>query len=154
MNMQESAFDTTALTLALHETISSTRSAVDQAVERIMQIVRMLPCASATLDEIELALSEALANAVVHGNREDPAKKVDICGACEGLDKLILIVTDEGQGFDPTSIVDPTSVSNLMATHGRGVFLISRLMDEVEFRLNGRQIILRKKNAAIEASTS
>lgn len=145
--MHEAAFDTTHLTLALQETIASRRSDVDQAVGRIMQIVRRLPCASATCEEIELALSEALANAIVHGNREDPAKKVDICAACEGDDRLLLIVTDEGKGFDPTSVADPTAVTNLMETHGRGVFLISHLMDEVEFRMNGRQIVLRKKNS-------
>ena len=143
----ETGFDTSTMSMALSETIASRRSDVDQAVERIMQIVRAMPCASATLDEIELALSEALANAVVHGNREDPSKKVEICGACEGAEKLLLVITDEGSGFDPKVILDPTQAAGNMQTHGRGVFLITHVMDEVEFRLNGRQIVLRKRNS-------
>ena len=143
----ETGFDTSTMSMALSETIASRRSDVDQAVERIMQIVRAMPCASATLDEIELALSEALANAVVHGNREDPSKKVEICGACEGNEKLLLVITDEGSGFDPMAMLDPTQADGVMQTHGRGVFLITHLMDEVEFHLNGRQIVLRKRNS-------
>ena len=137
--------DTSALTPLIHETIDSRRDLVDQAAERIMLAVGALPCAKGSLDDISLALSEVLANAVVHGNREDPEKKVDICATCEGPDQFTLVVTDEGRGFDPAAICDPTGADNLLTNHGRGVFLIRRLMDETEFRMGGRQVLLRKR---------
>src|SRR6516164_11123952 len=56
---------------------------LERAVEHIMELVRRLPCTSVDLDDVELALHEALANAVVHGNRQDPRKSVQICGGCE-----------------------------------------------------------------------
>jgi anti-sigma regulatory factor (Ser/Thr protein kinase) len=55
---------------------------IERAVEHIMELVRRLPCTSVDLDDVELALHEALANAVVHGNRLDPRKSVQICGFC------------------------------------------------------------------------
>jgi serine/threonine-protein kinase RsbW len=98
-----------------------------------------------SLDDISLALSEALANAVIHGNREDPNKKVDICALCESPDQFRLVITDEGQGFQPDTVADPTMRENLLSNHGRGLFLIRQLMDEMEFRLGGRQIVLLKR---------
>ena len=56
---------------------------LERAVEYIMALVRRLPCTSVDLDDVELALQEALANAVVHGNRQNPRKSVQICGGCE-----------------------------------------------------------------------
>ncbi|MDE3164531.1 MAG: ATP-binding protein [Acidobacteriota bacterium] len=129
---------------ALHITVGSCRSEVDHAVGQVIELLQTLPCTCEAVDEIELALSEALANAIIHGNREDPAKKVDICAMCEGEGTLVLVITDQGQGFDPAALPDPTAAENLSLTHGRGVFLMSRLMGQVEYRLGGRQIVLRK----------
>lgn len=143
--MENCEFETSNLELVFHKTMESRREELDKAVEQIIEIVRAMPCACGSLDAIQLALEEALANAVIHGNREDPLKKVEICGACEGQERFLLVVTDEGQGFDPAKIPDPTVAENIFSTHGRGVFLINRLMDQVEFRHGGRQILLRKK---------
>jgi serine/threonine-protein kinase RsbW len=119
--------------------------ALERAVEHIMKLVRRLQCAPVDLDDVELALHEALANAVVHGNRRDPCKSVQICGGCERSGDLLLAITDQGVGFDHNLIPDPTAGGNLLSKHGRGIFMISRLMDSLEFRLNGRQLIMRKR---------
>jgi serine/threonine-protein kinase RsbW len=118
---------------------------LERAVEHIMELVRRLPCTSVDLDDVELALHEALANAVVHGNRQDPRKSVQICGGCERSGDLLLAITDQGDGFDHNLVPDPTAGDNLLSRHGRGILLISRLMDSLEFRLNGRQLIMRKR---------
>lgn len=145
--MQECQFDTANLSLVFHMTVPSCRNDLDRVVGRIMQIVQTLPCACGALDDVELALSEALANAIIHGNQDDPSKQVEICGACEGLERLLLVIIDERRGFDPKDLPDPTVAQNITSTHGRGVFLITRLMDGVEFRLGGRQTVLRKKRS-------
>jgi len=118
---------------------------LERAVEHIMKLVRRLPCTSVDLDDVELALHEALANAVLHGNRQDPRKSVQICGGCERSGDLLLAITDQGDGFDHNRVPDPTAGDNLLSKHGRGILLISRLMDSLEFRLNGRQLIMRKR---------
>lgn len=133
----------------VHDQINGSRDCLDNAFERIMRAIEALPCAQGNVDEISLALSEALANAVVHGNREDPVKRVDVCATCIG-DLFSLVITDEGDGFDPTLVPDPTAVDKLMLNRGRGLFLIRRLMDQIDFRLGGRQIVMTKirQNAA------
>jgi serine/threonine-protein kinase RsbW len=93
-----------------------------------------------------LVLSEAIDNAIVHGNQEDLKKKVQICGGLEDGNRLVLVITDEGAGFDPTSIPDPLCDQNILRPHGCGVFLMQRLMDKAEFRLGGQQVVLRKSS--------
>src|SRR5215467_11958084 len=80
---------------------------LERAVEHIMELVRRLPCTSVDLDDVELALHEALANAVVHGNRQDPRKSVQICGGCERSGDLLLAITDQGDWFDHNLVPDP-----------------------------------------------
>jgi len=118
---------------------------LERAVEHIMELVRRLPCTSVDLDDVELALHEALANAVVHGNRQDPRKSVQICGGCERTGDLLLAITDQGDGFDHNLVPDPTAGDNLLSKHGRGILLVSRVINSLEFRLNDRQLIMRKK---------
>ncbi len=122
-----------------HEAIESRLELLEQATERILQLVRAMPDIPTGL-----ALSEAIANAIIHGNRKDLRKKVQICGGLEGGNRLVLVITDQGAGFDPALIPDPTSDQNMFNPHGRGVFLMQRLMGQAEFRLGGRQVVLRK----------
>jgi serine/threonine-protein kinase RsbW len=143
--MLECDFDASSLNVFFNEMVESRREVVGEAAERIMNTVRAMPCARDSLDDLALALTEALANAIIHGNREDPNKRVNVWGACERNERLLLVITDEGQGFDVASIPDPTVAENIFCTHGRGVFLINRLIPEAEYRLGGRQVVLRKK---------
>lgn len=92
---------------------------------------------SVTLDEIQLhklmvSLTEAVNNAIVHGNKRDPRKKVAI--QCELLPGwLLIMVNDEGRGFKPEGVKNPLKKENLMRENGRGIFLMRTLMDRVEF---------------------
>ncbi len=143
--MDELGFDPEECSLLFEVTVPSVRDAVPNAADEIMDYIRAMPCAQLHLDEVRLALVEALANAVVHGNKENPDKKVTVHGACERGERLLLAVTDEGDGFDPSTLPNPTLAENLYANHGRGVYLICQLLPESEYRLGGRQVILRKR---------
>jgi serine/threonine-protein kinase RsbW len=93
---------------------------------------------------IETALREALANAVVHGCKANSAKQVHCRVSCDALGTVQITVRDPGEGFDPASISDPLSEGNVLADHGRGVYLIRRLMDEVQFADGGREVRMKK----------
>ena len=143
--MNDCEFDFSKLALQFREVMPSRLEMLDATLERVMQQIRRMPLSQENLDEVTVALSEALANAIIHGNRKDPDKKVEICGACEDGNKLLLVITDEGEGFDPSKIPDPTTADNLYSHHGRGIYLINGLMDQTEFRKGGRQVVLRKR---------
>ena len=79
-----------------------------------------------------MAVREAVTNAMVHGNQEDETKSVEVVSSC--LENAFEIeVSDQGEGFDPTSVPDPTDPANILKTSGRGIFLIRNFMDEVEW---------------------
>ena len=146
--------DLPTTTHLIQRTVGSCRNSVDKESEHILKAIGALPCAQGNVDDIGLALTEALANAVLHGNREDPDKKVHICAACEAPDRFMLAVTDEGTGFDPVATGDPTAPDNLLLNHGRGLLLIRHLMDETEFRLGGRQVVMRKQRQGLSGRAS
>jgi len=114
-------------------------------VRSVMDIVRNMQCATGKEDDIEVALTEALANAVVHGAKEDPKKIVECLVACDEERGMLIMVRDPGSGFDPTSLPDPCHSENVFSNHGRGIFLINQLMDEVGFHKNGTEIHMVKK---------
>ncbi len=98
------------------------------------------------VEDIGLAVREALANAIVHGNNSDPAKSVRICVALNENGDLFIVVQDSGQGFEPTKLPDPIAAENLLANHGRGIFLMKQLMDEVDFRFDhGTEVRMVKR---------
>ena len=144
--MDERSYSLPNLVLSFQMTIKSRRDVLLEALDRVMSLVQTLPCVQGDLDDVRLALAEALSNAVIHGNREDPDKIVGICAGCDGQSRLLIAVTDQGDGFDPAVLPDPTTAENICSSHGRGVFLMKRLVD-VEFNLGGRQIVLRKRIA-------
>ncbi len=79
---------------------------------------------------IELAVREAVSNAVLHGNREDETKPVEISFTDSGA-SLTIIIRDHGAGFDPDEVPDPTREENLLNPSGRGLLFIRTFMDEV-----------------------
>jgi len=97
-------------------------------------------------DDIAIAVTEAVNNAIIHGNHEDPDKKVHITFTSQP-DGLKVRVIDEGDGFDPDKMPDPTSPENILLEQGRGVFIIKHLMDYTEFKKvrGGMQITMVKK---------
>ncbi len=93
---------------------------------------------------VKLALEEALCNAVKHGNQGDPTKKVTIRYAVS-IEKVVVIVRDEGEGFSPTTVPDPTTPERLPIPSGRGIMLIRAYMDEVRYRDKGRELFFMKR---------
>jgi serine/threonine-protein kinase RsbW len=118
---------------------------VDPVVREVMEIVRQMGCADGREDAIELALAEALANAVVHGAKNDPTKIVECDVACDEERGMLIVVRDPGPGFDPHRIPDCCTGQNLYSNHGRGIFLINQLMDEIRFQKNGTEIHMVKR---------
>ena len=90
---------------------------------------------------LRVGMTEALANAMLYGNGRDPRKRVRI-DAKVAKGSLTIRVTDEGRGFNPATISDPTVGRNRMRAGGRGIFLIRKLMDEVEFNDRGNSITM------------
>jgi anti-sigma regulatory factor (Ser/Thr protein kinase) len=128
----------------LDVTISANPNAISGVVDGVMQIAREMKCAEGSEFQIELALREALANAIVHGCNNDPSKKVECCVACTESSDVVILVRDPGEGFIPNAVPNPLAAENVHATHGRGIYLINQLMDEVSFERNGAEIRMRK----------
>jgi anti-sigma regulatory factor (Ser/Thr protein kinase) len=128
----------------LDVTIPATPSAISGVVDGVMQIVREMKCAEGNEYQVELAMREALANAILHGCNNDASKKVECCVACTESSDVVIVVRDPGEGFVPTAVPDPLAAENLHSTHGRGIYLINQLMDEVSFERNGAEIRMRK----------
>jgi serine/threonine-protein kinase RsbW len=95
------------------------------------------------LFDIRLCAEEMIRNAITHGNNSDSSLKVMIGYWLEG-DRLIIEVEDEGIGFDPGKVPDPTIEKNIMKGGGRGVFLVRKLMDKIEFNDKGNKVRLTK----------
>jgi serine/threonine-protein kinase RsbW len=144
-HLPEQDFDPDKLILSVKVTLAADRTAVEPVVQQVMESVRQMKCVDGKDDAIELALQEALANAVVHGAKEDPSKVVECLVACEQERGIIIIVRDPGEGFDPGAIPSCTMGENVYSSHGRGIFLINQLMDEVKFRKNGTEIHMVKR---------
>jgi serine/threonine-protein kinase RsbW len=144
-HLPEYDFDPEKLSLRVRVTLAADRNAVDPVVEQVMHAVREMKSVNGKEEAIELALQEALANAVVHGAKEDPTKVVECLVMCDEQRGLLIIVRDPGEGFDPQGIPTCTMGENLYSNHGRGIFLINQLMDEVKFHKNGTEIHMVKR---------
>ena len=112
------------------------------AVDRVVEACRHLGGLDAdTAFRLRIAVGEAVANAILYGNGEDPTRFVTI--EAEARPELVRVrVTDEGAGFDPASIPDPTGPSGVQRSRGRGLFLLRSLMDEVSFNEVGNEVTL------------
>jgi anti-sigma regulatory factor (Ser/Thr protein kinase) len=130
----------------LDVTIPADVNAISPVVEGVLQVAREMGCAEGYDHNIELALREALANAILHGCGNDASKKVECCVACEGTSEIVIVVRDPGQGFTPEAVANPLAGENVYSEHGRGIYLINQLMDEVRFEARGTEIQMRKKS--------
>jgi len=130
----------------LDVTIPAEVNSIAPVVEGVLQIAREMKCIEGNEHEVDLALREALANAILHGCDSDPSKKIECCVLCEGSSEIVIIVRDPGEGFVPEAVAIPTTSDNVYATHGRGIYLINQLMDEVRFEARGTEIQMRKRS--------
>lgn len=123
---------------------STLRAAKAPEVEILRDVKRCGYCEDATF-AIKLALEEAMTNAVKHGNGNDASKRITIRYAVN-KERTVIIVRDEGPGFRPNEIPDPTEPGRLSLPTGRGIMLMRAYMDEVCFREKGSEVYLVKLN--------
>ncbi|HZN55638.1 MAG TPA: ATP-binding protein [Candidatus Polarisedimenticolaceae bacterium] len=131
----------------LNLVIPAEPSAIRTVSEGVMAIVREKKCAPGREVEIEIALHEALANAIKHGCDNDPRKKIQCCVACDETGELLVVVRDPGPGFDVAAVPSPLTGAGVLRESGRGIFFINQFMDEVRFEDGGREIRMRKRGA-------
>lgn len=116
---------------------------VKQASQKIQACLDSRNLVQASIFDVQLAVEEAIVNAIRHGNKSQLKKTVHI--DCEINDEAIVIaVEDEGQGFDVSNLPDPTAGENLLKPGGRGLLIIRNKMDKVEFNSKGNKIIMTK----------
>jgi len=126
------------LVLELPTDIRSIGNAVDYVMARCQSCAEQ----ARRLDfNFRLGLTEALSNAMLYGNSDDPSKRV-LVEVMFQHGRIEARVTDQGAGFDPSSVPDPTSPENLSKPCGRGLFLMRKLLDEVSFNAQGNQVTL------------
>ena len=119
-------------------------NSISPIVAWVMHLVRDAEHASGKEFEIEMALREALANAIVHGCNADPAKRIECTVTASKDFGIHIVVSDPVDGFDPQKLPCPTNEQNVFSENGRGIYLINKLMDEVRFERNGAEIHMRK----------
>ena len=127
--------------------IPSTPHARQEAEAVVLKEVGALGFSDESAFSIKLAMEEAVTNAIKHGNRFDKTKKVFIRWACNHK-SFTLSVRDEGHGFDPKDVPDPTAPENLALPYGRGLMLMQAYMDRVTYNDLGNEVTLVKENRA------
>lgn len=137
-------FDGKKLVLKLNFTIPADPQEISKVVDGIMKLAGDMKCANGKEFEMETALREALANAIIHGAHANPEKQIQCCVACDESLRIMIVVRDPGEGFDPSFIPSPVVGQNIYEGHGRGLYLINQLMDEVHFERGGTEIHMTK----------
>ncbi len=138
-------FECDDLIVRLDVELPGEAAAITPVVDRVLALARDVGCAQGKEFEIETALREALANAVRYGCEHNAGKTVQLSVACDQSRGMIIVVRDPGPGFDPAQVPSPVAAEQLFSHHGRGIFLISQLMDHVEFGHGGREIRMHKR---------
>jgi len=131
-------------------TIASELAATRRVEQHLLAQLRAQNYPDDCLFAIRLALEEALSNAIKHGNHLDPAKTVTVRFAISP-DEVQLIISDQGRGFDPLVVPDPTTKEHLEDPNGRGIMLMRAYMDEVSYNFQGNEVRMVKR---IRASRS
>ena len=120
--------------------------AISPLVDRLMELIERAKCVPGAEFDVELALREALDNAVVHGSQENPETKVHIRCRCQPGKEISIVVTDQGKGFDFEKAVGNGITLDPAAEHGRGIQLMKAYMDDVHFERGGSEVHMRKRS--------
>lgn len=124
---------------------------ISPLITQLMSLIGTSRAPDGSEREIELALREALANAVVHGNCEDPEKRIEVSCRCGADGSVNITIGDQGEGFDTRGFSDSAVPDSRAATQSRGILLMRAMMDEVWFSGGGTVVHMRKKpNASWE----
>jgi serine/threonine-protein kinase RsbW len=129
--------------IVLECSLPSEVAVISPFVDKLMPLLSNCDCVPEGVSDVEIALREALANAIIHGNHEDRRKHVHVSCRCEP-GEVSIAVKDEGKGFDTNNLPDPTAPENIGSVHGRGIHVMKALMDEVRFEEGGVLVHMRK----------
>ncbi len=130
---------------ALSITIPADPAAMTTVADGVTELLTNKGWPEDEVMKVELALQEALANAIRHGCKHDPTKKVQCSVTFDAAGEVVIVIRDPGPGFKVESVPNPLEGDNVLKPSGRGVFLINELMDTVEFSDEGRRVTMRKK---------
>ena len=120
----------------------STRLAVAPMIERILHAVRDAGLDQEQRDNLAVAAAEALSNAALHGHKLAPRRVVRVAVELPAGGGAVVEVTDSGAGFDAAKVSDPTDPARVLIPGGRGVFLMKRLVDRLEYNARGNAVRL------------
>ena len=135
----------------VHLELQSTIDVLDHLQHVAEDVSRRAGLDEEALHWTSMAVRECVINAITHGNKSDPAKKVFVDFSVEGRDGdrcLEVVIRDQGQGFEPSEITNPLAPENILNTSGRGIFLVRQFMDEVKFQPapgGGTEVRMRKR---------
>jgi serine/threonine-protein kinase RsbW len=135
--------DQSGYCIELESTLPSEVEAISPFVDEFMFLIRKCGCVPEGETDVEIALREALANAIIHGNQENSRKHVHVTCRCKP-EEVSIAVKDEGRGFDIQKLADPTDPQNIRSVHGRGIYLMKALMDDIRFEEDGAVVRMRK----------
>jgi serine/threonine-protein kinase RsbW len=127
--------------LRIESNINSLRI-VEKAID---EIVKEVGISKENYGKVLVSTLEAVNNAIMHGNKSDDRKKVDI-EITYKKENLTIKVSDEGKGFVPETVPDPTIQQNIESENGRGVFLMSHLADKIKYSKKGNSVTMLFKN--------
>src|SRR6267378_7100408 len=133
-----------AVPLEVHTWLPSDIGLISPFVDWLISLIAESRCVLGKEEFVELALREAVSNAMTHGNRMDAHKLVHVRCCCEGTKGVFIVVRDQGHGFDPNDVPNPLAGENLAVEHGRGIHLMKLTMDEVSFERQGTEVHMRK----------
>ncbi len=116
---------------------------VEQFTEKFMHLIDI---PDDQKEDILIAVTELVNNAIIHGNKQDKSKHVSICFIAS-IHEVSVSVTDEGKGFDPSKVGNPLDPDNIERISGRGIFLLNKLMDSIDYSFsdNGSTITIIKR---------
>ncbi len=126
-------------------TIPADPAAIPKLTDGVTHVLQEKGWAEKDIMSVELALQEAVANAIRHGCGGDASKQLQCSVICDDAGEVVITVRDPGEGFDPATVANPLDPANMLKPSGRGIFLINGLMDDVKYADGGRELQMRKK---------
>src|SRR5260370_6561458 len=128
----------------VHAWVRSEIGLISPLVDWLTSMIAGCRCVVGEEEFVELALREALSNAMLHGNRLDARKLVHVRCCCDSSKGVFIVVRDQGNGFAPNKVPAPLAVENLNSEHGRGIHLMKLAMAEISFERQGTEVRMRK----------
>jgi serine/threonine-protein kinase RsbW len=133
----------------LRQSLPSQVEVISPFVDQLMRFIKRFPNGDGSELDIEIMIREALANAIIHGNHENPEKCLYVTSRCSQDGQVLITIRDQGQGFGNGALSDPATPENILSRNGRGIYLMRALMDEVHFEEGGTVVKMRKKRNVV-----